>query len=64
MALLETLGLIGIVLFLLYWYITRNHGYFEKLGIPFEKPVPIFGNLFDSITLARNPGQIHYDIYQ
>lgn len=31
-------------MFVVYKWLTSDHDYFEKLGIPYEKPWPIFGN--------------------
>lgn len=35
--------LIGLALFIFYVYSTRNHGYWKKRGIKYEKPLPLFG---------------------
>lgn len=32
------------VVYVLYKWLTKNDDYFLKKGIPFEKPLPIFGN--------------------
>jgi cytochrome P450 len=32
---------------LLYWFSTKNHDYWENQGIPFAKPVPLLGSLYD-----------------
>ncbi|XP_049767432.1 cytochrome P450 6j1-like [Schistocerca cancellata] len=37
---------------LLYWYMTRNFGYWKKLGIPYWKPTPFVGNM-GSVVLGR-----------
>jgi len=37
-------------LWLLYKWLTSDHDYFAKAGVPFEKPVPIFGNLYGCLT--------------
>lgn len=31
-------------LYLLWKYTTRNHDYFKIRGVPYEKPLPFFGN--------------------
>lgn len=38
------LWLILIVLFFAFRWLTKDHDYFEKIGIPFEKPLPLVGN--------------------
>lgn len=60
----ETLALIAIVAVLLYLYVTRNHGYWAKRGIPYEKPLPFVGNLREALTMTKNPGQIIHEIYK
>lgn len=38
-----------VFLWLAYKWLVANFDYFEKLGIPFEKPLPLFGNMFDLV---------------
>lgn len=33
------------LLALLYFYLTKNFNYFEKKGIPYEKPYPLLGSM-------------------
>lgn len=40
------------VVYVLYKWLTKNHDYFLKRGIPGDKPLPIFGN-FLSFMLQR-----------
>ncbi|KAG8175868.1 hypothetical protein JTE90_026994 [Oedothorax gibbosus] len=42
----NSLIIVATVLFF-YWYCKRNHDYWEKLGIPFVKPVPFFGSILE-----------------
>ncbi|XP_050513923.1 cytochrome P450 6k1-like [Diabrotica virgifera virgifera] len=42
--------LIFIALYVLYKYFTRNFNYWEKRGIFYIKPLPFFGNFFDTFT--------------
>lgn len=37
------------LLYLLYKWSTANHDYFAKLGLSYEKPLPIFGNLLNMV---------------
>ncbi|GFU58016.1 hypothetical protein NPIL_213261, partial [Nephila pilipes] len=30
-------------------YATRNHDYWEKRGVPYVKPTPLFGSLLDNM---------------
>lgn len=34
------------VLWLVYKWLTKDLDYYEKLGVPHEKPVPLFGNMW------------------
>lgn len=36
--------LLPLVLWLLYKWSVSNFDYFEKIGVPYEKPLPIVGN--------------------
>ena len=50
------LALVAIVLSV-YYYFKRNFDYFEKRGIPYKKPLPLFGNalgvVFNRVTYAQ-----------
>jgi cytochrome P450 family 6 len=49
---------------LLYMYLTRTHSYWRKRGVPYVKPLPLFGNLMD-IMLVRKPfGMVFHDLYR
>lgn len=64
MALIEAIGLLAIVVALGYYWVTKNNGYWAERGIPYAKPVPLFGNLLETILLRKNQGQIFTDIYR
>ncbi|XP_074032205.1 cytochrome P450 6k1 isoform X1 [Leptinotarsa decemlineata] len=51
------------IIILLYLYWTRNFDYWKNRGIPFEKPLPFFGNLKDVLTFKKNIGMSLKDIY-
>ncbi|KAG8184910.1 hypothetical protein JTE90_017765 [Oedothorax gibbosus] len=34
---------------LLYWFSTNNHAYWKKQGVPYHKPLPLFGSMRDII---------------
>lgn len=42
------------VLYLLWKYLNKNFDYFSDRGIPYEKPIPIFGNMFGLLFLKRS----------
>ncbi|CAO1441602.1 unnamed protein product [Diamesa hyperborea] len=44
--------IIGVV-YLLYKWATSTFYYFEKRGIPFRKPIPLFGNNLNAITRGK-----------
>lgn len=50
----------ALIVFVLWFYkrITRNHDYFEKQGIVFEKPLPMVGNIWPLIT--KKEGMIQF----
>jgi hypothetical protein len=57
-----TIFLLGGVI-LLYLYLTSTHDYWRKRGVPYVKPLPLFGNLMDTM-LARKPlGIVFQDLY-
>lgn len=37
-----------------YKWLTKDFDYFEKIGIPFERPVPLAGNMLDIILQRRS----------
>jgi hypothetical protein len=48
---------------ILYLYFTRTHGYWRKRGVPYVKPLPLFGNLKDALLFRKNLGEIYRDLY-
>jgi len=51
----------GVVL--LYLYLTWNHGYWRKRGVPYVKPLPLFGNMMDTVLSVKSMGENYRDIY-
>jgi hypothetical protein len=47
----------------LYFYVTRNFKFWQKLGVPYVKPTPFFGNLKECVLLTTNIGQQLQRIY-
>jgi hypothetical protein len=47
----------------LYFYVTRNFKFWQKLGIPYVKPTPFFGNLknctFQKVNIGKHLQQIY-----
>lgn len=41
--------LILFALYLAYKWSVDNFDYYEKIGVPFKKPLPLFGNMLDLI---------------
>lgn len=46
------LWILLLCVYLVYKWSSKNFDYFAKAGVPFEKPVPFFGNLL-SVILQR-----------
>ena len=42
---LDYVFILGGLLVAIYFYLTKDFGYFEKRGIPYEKPYPLFGSM-------------------
>ncbi|PSN45875.1 hypothetical protein C0J52_19684 [Blattella germanica] len=66
-ALTYTALLFFLVIVLFYFYVTRNFNYWKKLGVPYAKPIPFFGNLKDVFLLKDFIGcllKIFYDKYK
>jgi len=43
---------------LLYKWATDNHDYFIKLGVPFEKPLPLIGNLLSMVLQKESLAEL------
>ncbi|XP_041982221.1 cytochrome P450 6B2-like [Aricia agestis] len=60
------LVLICVLLATLYWYGTRNHGYWKSKGVPYEKPLPFFGSnikyILNNVSLTERL-QNFYEAY-
>ncbi|PZC83862.1 hypothetical protein B5X24_HaOG200099 [Helicoverpa armigera] len=56
--------LIPIVLVLLYYYTTRNHDYWEKRNIKHEKPIPVFGTLYNNVFAKKSITEISVELYR
>lgn len=53
-----------VLVWLLYKLSVSNFDYFEKLGIPFEKPKPLFGNMFDLVLQRKSMVEIAGNSYK
>jgi hypothetical protein len=51
----------GVVL--LYLYLTYTHSYWRKRGVPYVKPLPLFGNLKDVLLVRKMFGEVYRDLY-
>jgi len=47
----------------LYFHFTRNFNFWHKLGVPYVKPTPFFGNLKDCVLLKATIGEQLQRIY-
>nr|CAD7429728.1 unnamed protein product [Timema monikensis] len=52
------------VVVFLYWYLTSIFSYWEKRGVPFIKPLPVFGNVADYIFLRNTLAESYMKIYK
>jgi hypothetical protein len=57
------LAVLGALVWVLYKYLTRNHDYWKKKGIPYVKPIPVFGNIRDGILGKKPLGEVMQDLY-
>lgn len=61
---LETLLLLAILVFLFIKYMGRNYSYWNKKGIRYLDPIPIFGNFLPVFTLQKHLGVWLADVYK
>lgn len=52
------LVLVPLILWLFYRWLVKDLDYFEKLGVPFEKPLPFFGNMLDFVLQKKSLVQL------
>jgi len=57
------ISVITAILIGLYFYITRNFKFWHKLGVPYVKPTPFFGNLKDCALQKETIGEQLQRIY-
>lgn len=55
--------LLPIVLVLIYYYTTKNHDYWEKRNVKYEKPIPIFGTLFKNVVGKKSIIEVSLELY-
>lgn len=53
----------GILALLIYLILLKSSRYWEERGVPYIKPVPIFGNMFSTIFKIRSLTDLFNDIY-
>jgi cytochrome P450 family 6 len=47
----------------LYLYFKRTHDYWQRRGVPYVKPLPLFGSLKDAVLVRKNLGEVYQDLY-
>jgi cytochrome P450 family 6 len=57
------LAIFSIVSIGLYFYFTRNFNFWKKLGVPYIKPVPLFGNLKECVSMKTTVGNHLKNLY-
>lgn len=55
--------LVLVIIFGIYYMITKRNNYFKERGVHFLKPIPFFGNMFDVSISRRNLPQIIQNSY-
>lgn len=60
---LHTLGLIIILALALYVWIQHCHKYWQRLGVPYLKPLPFVGNLKDLLLLRISFGDLFWKLH-
>ncbi|XP_061390038.1 probable cytochrome P450 9f2 [Musca vetustissima] len=55
--------LLSVVVYLIYRWSTANYDFFEKRGIPYAKPVPMFGNFMEMVLRRKSMFDIFIEIY-
>ncbi|XP_026729654.1 cytochrome P450 6B5-like [Trichoplusia ni] len=53
-----------IVLVLLYKYTTKNHDYWEKRNVKYEKPIPIFGTNYKNVMAKKSIIEMATEVYR
>ena len=59
----KLLWLVVAALAALYYYLTLQHDFFEKRGVKFIKPLPLFGNMFKIVFRQKNINDLNIDFY-
>uniref|UniRef100_A0A1B6CH33 Cytochrome P450 n=1 Tax=Clastoptera arizonana TaxID=38151 RepID=A0A1B6CH33_9HEMI len=56
--------LVTVLTVLLYWYSTSSFGYWSKRGVPYIKPLPLFGNIKDQLLNKKPMLEVYHEFYQ
>lgn len=62
--LIEGILLLPLLVWLAYWYFTKNYNYWEKRNVVYKKPEFPFGSLKDMVLGRSFPGKVHENIYK
>ena len=57
------LGVLGVIVLFLYFYSTRNHRFWKRLGVPYISPYPLVGSLKDVVIQKTTIGDFLRDVY-
>lgn len=55
---------VATIILLLYKLFTRNFNYWERLGVPYIKPIPLFGNFYNATVLRTDIGECLARLYR
>lgn len=60
----EGILFLGLLVWLIYWYFTKNYNYWKKRNIAYKTPEFPFGSLKDMVLGRTFPGKAHENIYK
>jgi cytochrome P450 family 6 len=61
--LLELVFYVVIIFISLYLYFTRNFNHWKNKNVPYFKPLPFIGNVYNAVLMRDSMGQIFSDLY-
>lgn len=62
--LVELAAVFAVLALVIYLFLTWNFNYWNKYGIPYEKPKFFFGNFKEALTGEKHFGLIYSDLYK
>lgn len=53
-----------LLIYVLKYFLTKNHDYWSKRNVPHLKPLPLFGNHIETLLLKKHPAEVAREISQ